>query len=187
MQNEKVQLKNMKICLLREIRLCLANNNMEGALDAMKLLNDVPALKRLGLEFNNTDFINELEKIEVVSDAEELALNGTCLYAICNLLFLQLSFTDLKLLSLRDYKLVGEMLFCSFTKLPILENPNLNDNANDYDAFPGKNDVKMLELNYVSINANALVGNTPEYLADHVKLRFLFLKEHCKHPLINHV
>ena len=151
----KYNLKNMKRCLLREIRLCLANNNMEGALDTMKLLNDVPALKRLGLEFNNTDFINELEEIEVVSDVEELALNGTCLDAICNLLFLQLSFTDLKLLSLRDYKLVGEMLFCSFTTLPKLEKPNLNDN--DYDVFSDKNDIKMLELNYVSINANTLV------------------------------
>ena len=155
--------------------LYLANNNMEGALDIIKLLNDIPTLKRLNLEFNNIDFISELEDIEVVSNVEELVLNGIYFDDIYDLLFLQVSFPDLKLLSLRDCKLIGEIPFFSFITLPKLEKLDLNDN--DYDTFPDENDVKMPELNYLSINTNALVGDIPEYLADYTKLRFLFLKE----------
>ena len=43
---------------------------MKGALDTIKLLNETSASKRLNLEFNNADFISELEDTIVVSNAE---------------------------------------------------------------------------------------------------------------------
>ena len=60
----------MKTFLTVEIRLRLENNYMKDALDKMKLLNETPALKRPNLEFNNVDFISELEDIVVVSNSE---------------------------------------------------------------------------------------------------------------------
>ena len=46
MQNESSQRKKIKRHLACAIKLCLANNNIEGALDKVKLLNDTLALKK---------------------------------------------------------------------------------------------------------------------------------------------
>ena len=73
-----------------------------------------------------------------------------CLDAIYDLLFLQVSFSDLKLLSLRECKLAGETPFFSFVTLPKLDKSCLNDNNDD--AFPDKNDVKIPELNNLRLD-----------------------------------
>jgi len=150
---------------------------MDGELDIIKLLYNLPTLKNLNLESNDFDVIGSIGMGKFASNLEEFVLNNLYLdNKVFENLILQVEFPELKLLSLRSCDLDGEIPFFSdIIKMPKLEKLDLINN--DFDSFLDIASIEMPNLMFLSINTNAIEGTIPEYLADYKNLRSLELKE----------